>query len=467
MNIYKKLINNSLIFAVGNLGSKLIVIFLVPLYTYYLTTSEFGLVDLLTATISLLLPIFTLSVSDAVLRFVMDKNYDKQAVLINSLVVILIGFILLITVYPILIIIIPFDDYILYFYVLMLSQSIFITLTQFIRAKGMFKLFAVSGIVNALILLIFNILFLAIIKMGIFGYLLSLIVAFTLSNLFVCFAGQVKRDLDFKKVNTKLLKEMLKYSIPLMPNAIMWWVMGLSDRYIVTYFLGASANGLYAVANKIPSLLSMANGIFFQAWQMSAIEEAESKDKSIFFTNVFNVFSIFMLALTSFILVNLKILMGFFVSRDFYLSWQYVPFLLLGVVFSSFSGFLGTNYIAAKRTSGVFKTSILGAIVNIVLNIILIPIIGINGASIGTMLSFGVIWILRINDTKEFVSIKINVSKLLLTLSTIITQIFVLYINCDFDYFIQICLFTLMILINFNEFKLIAQKVKLVVGKGF
>ncbi|MEH7356290.1 oligosaccharide flippase family protein, partial [Neobacillus drentensis] len=416
MNIYKKLVSNSLVFAVGNLGTKLIAFFLVPLYTYYLTTSDFGLVDLLTTTVSLLIPVFTLSIFDSVLRFVMDKCYDKQTILINSLFVILIGFTLLLMIYTVLVILLPFKDYILYFYLLLLVQSLFTTLTQYIRAKGMVKLFAASGIINAFILLISNIILLVMFNWGIVGYLLSLIAANVVSCFFVVIWGGIQRDINIKKVNFKLMKEMLQYSIPLIPNALMWWIMSFSDRYIITIFLGYSANGLYAVASKIPSILNILNSIFFQAWQMSAIEEAESRDKSKFFSNVFNVFSLTMLVSTSLLLVFLKLIMDLLVADNYFDSWRYVPFLLLGVVFSSFSSFLGTNYIAAKKTSGVFKTSVIGAILNVVVCIILIPIIGLNGAAIGTMLSFLVIWLLRIRDTKQFVSIKINIRKLFLTI---------------------------------------------------
>ncbi|MCF7623646.1 MULTISPECIES: oligosaccharide flippase family protein [Bacillaceae] len=459
MNNYKKLVNNSLIFAVGNLGTKLIVFFLVPLYTYYLTKTEFGMVDLLTSTLSFLMPIFSLCIFDSVLRFAMDNNYDKQAVLANSLVVTFIGFVLSFLIYPILIYILPFDDFILYFYLLLFVQSINTILTQYVRAIGMVKLFACSGLINAFILLVCNIFLLMLFPMGIVGYLFSLVIANIFSSLFVIIGGKVQNDFNVKKINIKLTKEMLLYSIPLIPNALMWWIMGLSDRFIITYFLGLSANGLYAVANKIPSILNIINSIFFQAWQMSAIEEVDSKDKSKFFSNVFNVFSIAMLVSTSLLLILLKIIMKFFVADNYFDAWQYVPFLLLGVVFSSFSGFLGTNYIAAKKTSGVFKTSVIGAIINIVANVILIPIIGINGASIGTMLSFAVIWLLRIKDTREFVKVEINIKKMVFTLIALIVQIGLLYMNLAFECLFQIIIFIIIILINQNEMKDIIIKI--------
>jgi O-antigen/teichoic acid export membrane protein len=456
---YKKLINNSLVFAVGSLGTKFIIFFLVPIHTYYLTTNEFGMVDLLTATVNLLIPIFTMSISQSVLRFVMDKSYDKQTVLMDSIVVTFVGFFLLFLMYPLIEILLPFDEYIPYFYFLLFVQSIFNVLSQYIRANGEVKLFAIGGIINAFILLVSNIAFLMFFGLGLIGYLLSLIIAHMFSSFYLCIRGKVLQDLNLKKINLNILVEMLKYSIPLIPNALMWWVMGLSDRYIITYFLGLSANGIYAVSSKIPSILNIVNSVFFQAWQMSAIEEANSKHKSKFFSNVFNVFSLFMLVATSLLLMHLKLIIDLIAASDYYHSWKYVPFLLIGTVFASFSSFLGTNYIAAKRTSGVIKTSLLGAIVNVCANILLIPIIGINGASIGTMLSFAVIWLLRIYDTKQFVKIEINVKKLLSTLIIIFIQIGVLYINMTFEYLIQVALFMVIILINYQETKIMVVKI--------
>jgi len=453
MNIYQKLFNNSLIFAAGNLGVKLVSIFLLPLYTFYLTPDEFGMVDLITITVSLVIPICTLSIINSILRFVMDKKYDKQSVLINSLFVSIIGFTIIVLAYPIVSLILPFKEYILYFYLFLFVQFINTLFAQFIRANGLIKLFAINGILTAFLLLLGNMIFLIGFQMSILGYFLSFILAYLISSIFIVIYGNIYKDINIKKMNLPLLKEMLIFSLPLIPNTLMWWIMGVSDRYLITYYLGLSATGLYAVAVKIPSILNIVNTIFFQAWQMSAIEEADSKEKSLFYTKVFNIFSVLMLTATSFIILILKPIMSVLVADSFFESWKYVPFLLLGVVFSSFSGFLGTNYIAAKKTSGVLKTSLVGGVINILLNVLLIPIIGINGAAIATMISFFLVWILRIRDTKVFVDIQINKLKLILTLIIIYIQIFVLY-NVAANLEMQILFFILLLLTNMKELKI-------------
>ncbi|MDL5039752.1 lipopolysaccharide biosynthesis protein [Heyndrickxia coagulans] len=474
MNKYKNLVNNSFLFAVGNLGTKLITFFLVPIYTYYMTTKEYGIVDILTTTVSVVMPIVTLSIHESVLRFVMDKTYDKKQILMNSIFVVIIGFICLLPFYNIMVKFIPYENGIAYFYIILLFQSLYVIFQQYIRAEKKIKLFALSGIFYSIVLFALNIIYLIILNYGIKGYLLSLILTNFISCLFLIFGGQIYKDLFSVKLNIKQMKELLNFSIPLIPNAIMWWVMNLSDRYLIIHFLGLSANGLYAVANKIPNILNMINSIFFQAWQMSAIEEYRSKDRSEFYSNTFNAFSFIMLISTSFLLILLKPILNFSVANDYYIAWMYVPFLLLGSVFASFAGFLGTNYIASKNTTGVFKTSVIGAIINILLNLLLIPKMGVNGASFSTMVSFLVIWVLRIIDTKKFVRIRLQKTKLILSLIIIALQIVILYIDFNLEYLVEFILFCIQILINIKLikgmfkrlFNLILYKVKKYIGSA-
>lgn len=450
MNRYKKLMGNSVLFAIGNLGSKLINIILVPLYTYYLSTAEYGLVDVVQTTAKMLLPIISLSIYDGVLRFVMDKKEDQNAVFTNGVIITIIGSIVAIALIPLMNFLNLMDGLMSYMIVILILQAFQSLLAQFTRAIGAIKSFAINGLLMALVTGLSNIFLLIKLDMGIDGYLLSLIIANAFSILFFVITVKAHNYFEFKKINKRLVKDMLIYSLPLIPNAFMWWVINASNRYFILFFVGASANGLFAVANKIPTLLSVLNTIFFQAWQLSAIEEYNSKEKSNFFSEIFNYFQMFMLIGASAIIVIIKFALQYFVAPEYYSAWQYIPFLLLGVVFSSYSGFIGANYIAAKQTKGVFKTSIFGGIVNIIANLVLIPIIGVNGAGLSTVLSFLTIWVLRVIDTREFIDLKINIKNLILNLLIIGIQIFVLYLNISvfMNLSLQLLLFLVLLLIN-------------------
>lgn len=460
MSVYKKLAQNSIIFAIGNLGTKLITFILVPLYTYTLTTEQYGSTDIITTTINLLIPLISLSIYDAVLRFTMDKNYDRREVFTNGLIMAGIGILFSFLLFPILSGIQPFKHFIYYFYLLLIIQTLNTLFLQFARGIGKLKLFAVTGISTAGFSLLLSLLFLLTLDMGIEGYFLSLILANAISGLILFGFGSFKNYVSFRNVKFTLTKEMLIYCTPLIPNALMWWVMNASDRYMITFFIGMAANGLYAVANKIPSLLNIINSIFFQAWQLSAIEEADSESKSKFFTDVFSLISSLMFICTSFLLLSIKLIMKFFVADEYYIAWKYSPFLFLAVVFSCFSAFLGTNYIAAKDTKGVFKTSVVGAVIKVALSLMLIPLIGINGAAIATMVSFAVIWYIRMIDTRRFVHIKLNNKVFFLTLAMLFIQIGLLYWNISLEVISQILLFIFVILINKTNVQKITDRFK-------
>ena len=307
MNSYKKLIKNSSIFAIASLGSKFISIILVPFYTYVLSTDEYGTIDMLNTTITLLAPVITLSIYDAVLRFAVKSEYKYEKILTCALAVLFVGNLLFLLFIPIFHKMDTFKNYIIIFYLVLFFQSINTLLCQFARGSNHIKEFAFNGVMYTFLMLIFNIITLKFLYMGILGYFLSMLLSNIISNIYYFLTLRIWRYVSKKFLDSKLVKEMITYSIPLIPNALMWWIMSVSDRYMITYFIGIAANGLYAVANKIPTVLSLIDSVFYQAWQLSAIEEGESKDKSKFYSRVFEVYSSIMLVACSLILLFLKL----------------------------------------------------------------------------------------------------------------------------------------------------------------
>lgn len=453
---YKRLFKDTLIFAIGNLGSKLISFILVPIYTYYLTTSEYGIADLITVTVSMLLPFISFSIYQAVLRYARDKNYSTDQVFNVGLFISLIGIaVSTFVLYPLMHYFNFFGNLSIYFSVILSLQLLESLLGQFVRAIDKVVIFSLNGIIMTITIGLMNILLLAYLNMGVIGYLLSTIIGLIVSILFLFISARVYTYIELKRLDPNLIKDMLNYSLPMIPNTISLQVTNTANRYFILFFIGNSANGLFAVANKIPGLVGMLYSIFYQAWQLSAIDEYESENKSEKYTEVFKYFSGILLIGTSALMTILKPLMNFLVSDDFTGAWQYVPFLMLGTVFSSFSGFLGANYVAAKQTAGVLKTTLLGAIASIVLNLFLIPLIGTNGAGISMMLSYGMIWLIRVKDTKKFVDITLDKTNLLINFTIIIIQIGLLYadINSIYEYLFLSLLFLAILIFNRNSFQ--------------
>lgn len=451
-NRLKVLLDNSIVFAIGNLGSKLITIIMVPLYTYFMSTSEYGTVDLIQTTANLLLPMITLSVFDAVFRFTLDKDNNNTQILSNGFAISIacnIIFLLLLPIFKIVI-----GDLYLYLYFIVFLQSFQSLFAEYSRGIGDVKTFSVNGILNTFFVAIFNIIFLVFLRCNTIGYLLSIILSSIISNLFLVWRLKIWKKIEFTMIKKKSINELLIYSIPLIPNAFAWWINNASSRYFILYFVGVSANGLFAIASKIPSFLSVLNSIFFQSWQMSAVEEFESSDRDIFYSNVFKLYIEMLFISTSFILFILKPFMLLVVSQAFYSSWKLIPFLLLTVVYSSMSSFLGTNYIASKKTAGIFITTILGAVVNIILNLLLVPILGANGAGISSMFSFFSVFLIRLVDTKKISNMFIDTRHFIINNAFIFAQVYTLFIdNKEISLSTNIILF-LIILVNNSQFVL-------------
>lgn len=401
---------NSFIFAIGNLGSKFISILMVPLYTRFMTAGEYGQVDLITTAISLLLPVISLSIGQAVIRYAVaysNKN-DEDQIFSNALMLNFAGLVLVILLFPVFLYFKVFDDLLPFFVILLIAQLFGDTLSQFVRGIGKVKQYAINGIITTFFTASLNILLLVHLGLGIKGYLISMIIAAFISDIYLFVISKGYSLFSVSYLNKELLKKMLIYSIPLIPNSIMWWVINGSTRYFILIFVGVSANGLFAVANKIPSILSIATNIFSQAWQLSAFEEQESKDKSTFYSLVFKDYYTILFICSSLILTINKPLIAYSVGTAFKSSWKLVPFLLLASMYQSFSGFLGTTYTASLKTKGVFTTSIWAAIISVVANVILLPLLGVYGAGIGTCLGFVVMWAIRLRDTKRIIGITMD-----------------------------------------------------------
>lgn len=429
MNQYKSLVRNSFLFAVGSIGSKTISFFMLPLYTRLLSTNDYGQLDVLQTTISLLIPLVTFQAIEAVFRYSVDMREKVYAstVLINGLFLSLVGIIISFVLFPLFTSFEPFSSYPSLFYSIMILSMIDGIMKQFVRGLEKIKTFVASDLGYTASFVFFNIVFLVYLKMGLSGYFLSMVLGHLVSIVIILVFGGIFKYLNFKAFDKSLLKTMLIYSIPLIPNGLMWWVMNVSDRYMLTYFLGFSATGIYSVSYKFPSLITLVNGIFFQAYQLSAMQEYGKKGYEDFYKNIFGVLSSLLFVVAGLILLILKPLMSVFVSEAFYEAWKYVPLLLVGTVFQAFSSFFGTNYTASKKTKGAFSTSVYGAVVNIGINIILIPRWGIQAAAFSTMAAYLTMWLMRIIDTKKFTEIRIDWKSISLSIVVIALQFVGLY----------------------------------------
>lgn len=424
MNKYKKLASNTLIFAIGTFGSKIIGILLTILYSKNMDPSVSGLKDNLELVALFLQPIFTFALQEYMIRFGFDKEYDKKKVFSTSTCITVAGMIALILIVPALRFI-PFLDFMKGFSfmlsIFICTSSLRMLFSQFVRARDMVKLYALDGVLAILSLLIFSLIFIAGMDMGVKGYMLSVIFSDLLSVIFLYYAASLRRFFSIKDFSLDMARKMFKFGIPLIPTIVMWTVTSLSDRLFLTNMksskvdLGLDASGIYYYANRIPSLLSMLSTVFFQAWNMSAISENNSSDRNKFYQTVYSAYESILFIGAAGLIMICKPITEFLVRSDTYeeygMVYVFTPILIVAAVFTALNQFLGGIYSVTKHTQNSFWTSLTAGVSNLILNWAMIPVIGIHGAAIATLMSYYLCFWARIIDARYYIPFKFEASR--------------------------------------------------------
>lgn len=454
MNKNKKLIKNSAIFAIGNIGSKLIGFLLLPYYTYLLTSKQYGEIDLIMVTVDLIWPILSFNIMEGVFRFTLDKNYKNEEVFSTSIIIAICTFLFGGLLYPFIKNFERISSYIELLYLLVFFLIIQSIVKIYVRAKERLDIFIYSDFIQIVIFVILNIILIGKFKLGVTGYILARLISVIIEVLYIISFGKIYKDISIKYINISYCRILIKYCIPLIPVPLMWWIMSLSDRYLITYFIGVSSTGIYGIACKFPTIVSQITSIFFKAWQISMVQEFESKDASDFSNKVFEIFSCFIILASSFMMLVIRPIAEFILGNEFKDVWIYVPFLVVSTAYYAFSGFLGTNYVASKKTKGAFYTSFISSIVNIVMNMILIPIMGIQGACISTMFSYMILFYARVRGMKKIIEINYS-NKFKITISLILVQAIVCVVirNIYIMIFIQVIICFVILCFNYSIIK--------------
>lgn len=409
---FKYLGKNTLIFAISSFGTKLLSFFLVPLYTNILSTSEYGTVDILTSTATLLIFIFTLNISDGVLRFALDKKEDSKEIFTYGLSVLSKGALLL----SILLLIVRCTgllDWANHYYIFLIIYFILNTLyeiiSNYLRAIDKVKDVAVIGIISSLALIVSNLFLLLVLKIGMTGYLISILVGPLVAILY----GVSKLDYSFTDLKNicddKTKQEINSYCRPLVINSLALWINGYLDKYFITAICGIGENGIYSVASKIPSILAICYSIFSQAWTLSAVRDYDAEDKDGFISNTYKIYNSLLVCVCS-ILILLNIpLARFLYAKDFFEAWKYSSVLLIAIMFNAMTAFLGGLFSATKNSKILAFTTILSALTNTILNAILIPIMGTLGAAIATAIAYAVMFLSRYYVIKKYIKLDTNI----------------------------------------------------------
>ncbi len=452
---YKELLQNVGLLTLSNFGSKFLSFFLIPLYTAVLTTEEYGNFDFINVTISLLVPLLTLNVYEGALRFLLDKKNKKDDICKISVKYLLLSVVflfILATINYIFNIIPLLNRYFIYFVILYITSAFLQFAQNITRGFDKISYIAISGVINSVVLLTLNILFLLVFHLGIDGYFLAAIISSLITVVYLFISIKFHKYLKKGKYNLTLQKEVLDYSRPLVFNSIGWWINNASDRYMVIFMCGSAANGIYSMAYKIPSILSILQNIFNQAWTITAVKSFSAEDEDNFIKNVYSTYNLLMVLCCSLLIILSKALAKFLYLNEFYNAWKYMPFLMISIVFGSLSGVLGSLFVAIKDSKIISKTTIGGATINIILNFILIKWIGVLGAAISTAISYFLVWLFRVQYTKKLVKIKFSFKKdLFVYFILLIQSVILLIVNNFYILYVLEILMLGIILISYKD----------------
>lgn len=453
---YKTLITDTLIFALGSFGSKIITFLLVPIYTNVLSTEQFGTADLVMTCANLLVPIISIVIQDALLRFGLSKDCDKKSVLRCAITVFLFGSLFCLVLLPFMDFYEAISEWKIYLVVIAISTMASNIIFSYAKVKSQNKSFALCSVVQTLILAVTNILLLVVFPCGVKGYLIANIAAQVGSLILLAILTHLFSDIKNSTFDKLLLKKMVAYSLPLIANNISWWILNSADRVMIEAYCSASSLGLYSAASKIPALLSIVTTIFSQAWSISAIKEYDSDRSKTFYKEIFSAFSIIMFFGGAIVIGITKPFMHVYVGNDFFSSWTLVPFLVFGAVYYAFSSFFGAIYGALKKNFKVALSTGFAAAINIIINFIFLGRIGVIAAAISTAVGYFVIGIFRMVDSQKLFAFNIEYSRFGANSAVLLAQTIV--VSIDFYVYISsIIAVFLLILINKKELKNIVK----------
>lgn len=451
MGRYRRLLSNTAILGAGTFASKLLVFLLMPLYTSILSAAEFGEADIISQTANLLIPLAALGICDGIFRFALEsaKNEKgKDVVFSTGITVLSVGSICLILLVQLLRLISFFDGYVMLIAAYVICANFHSAAANYLRAKGKNKLFALQGILNTSLTIVYNMIFLVVFHMGVLGYVLSVVIADLTVTLFLVLGARLWRCYSPKAFDRQKAAEMLRFSIPFIPTTMMWLITSASDRYIVSAYAGTAENGLYAVAYKIPTLITLVCTVFIEAWQFSTVRDSGKEDRSEFFGNVYKYFVGIIFMGSSLLVATSKIFTRLLLDESYYSSWQYVPPLTVALVFSSLVAFLGSVYFVEKKSVMSMLTAMAGALVNVVLNFVLIPDHGAMGAAMATVISYMAVYAIRAYDTREYLKFDMNTLKVIVNTILLSAQALLMIRSPNRWYLYQAAFLLLMFIIN-------------------
>ena len=459
MNRGKRFAKKTAIYAIGNFGSRVLTFLMVPYYTHNIPTSEYGIYDVLLVTISLIMPLLTLQTQEAIIAGMIDREKDNNQIIKCTLSIVLLNSITLALLYLIVRCFVEIQ-YGIYFMALLTIKSIYTIVHQYARGLSKTGLYAATGIIYTLVFLGLNIIQLSVLHTGIQGLLISETIASIVAIGMVTIGAPEIMKAIRVKINNSELRRIIRYSLPLIPNNISWWLINASDRYVIGIFLGSVSNGVYAISYKFANIIQTITSLVYLAWQEISLEEYKSNDKDTFYSNFFNSYMRLMLSGVLVAICCTKFITTTFLDAGYTDAWKYTAWLYMGVVYSSLASFLNTCYLAKGETGEILKGTLIAGVTNLAVDVALIRFIGVYAASLSTVVSAFVVLIRRIFDNKKYYDLAVDWKTLigLSCLCTVYSSMILTTKKCLLDLILLVPAIMIVILLNKHLIQQILRK---------
>ena len=452
MNQYKRLLSNTFIFAIGTFSSKILVILMLRFYTGMMTQDEMGVADLIIKTTSILYPVVSLSIGQAVIRYGLERRRRKSDVFTIGLVTVLCGFVIALPFHPLLGLVhyntsagatgsLLEYQWLIYLYVFTsCTQNV---CSQFIRALGFVRLYAIDGIFRTFVTILLNILYLKVFEWNIFGYVFSIICADALSTVCLFLIAGLWKYIRLRRPNFYLWRSMLAYFLV--------YIIGFSDQAFLAAMQDTSVSAIYSIAYRVPTLIALVASIFVDAWQISIVNNNTREEQIRFFSNVGNTYSSIVFIIASGGIMCAKLAMMVLAVPSYYIGWTFIPILAIGAGFNCLSSFQKSVYLLEKRTVPSFLSTAFSAVINIALNALLIPRYGGTGAAAATLVSYVALFLYRAIDSRRFMPVRWNKKRLIVTVFLTAMQAVLMLLEPPFWLVWQLLLFALITALNSRE----------------
>lgn len=430
MSRKKDLAKNTIILTFGRICTQFVSFLLLPLYTAILEPEVYGIADLFNSYIYLIIPLVSLMLDQGLFRFLLEcrENEKRKKVLLSTVLLINCVEILVYVIIYIFIQRFIGSQYKIFLLIDVAVNILLNTFLQFSRGIGKNGIYAVSSFLSASMTVVFNVITLVFLRMGAWGLFISTVLGRVIALITTILLLRTWKYFGIKEFSKEEAKRLMKYSLPFIPNQLSWWIMSVSDRTIISWFLNVAANGLYSVANKFSSIYITFYNIFNLSWTESVSLHINDKDSEEFLENTINTMFKLFYAVCIGIIAYMPLVFPLLINKQYNQAYAQVPILMIAVLFQVIVGLYSVIYVALKKSTEIAKTSFWAAVINICVDVALIKFIGLYAASISTLVAYAAMSVYRYFHIKKYVNVPLH-KKSVYLFTTVIVCISYYYNN--------------------------------------